>query len=1408
MKYKWMLISLLLVTFLILVTGCETVGLSRNAGSTTKEIKTTAKSSDTEFAYVAPDAKSVSLVGEFNNWDANANPMQNENGTWKLTLPLAPGTYQYKFYVNGADWKPDPNNQKTVDDGYGGKNSVITVGESAVATTEVAKQPVTNEKNTKQSATNKKNTKQPVTNEKNTKQSTTSAENGVKFVYKDANAKTVFLVGEFNNWSTTANPMTNNKGTWTTTLNIPQGKYQYKFLVNGTDWKTDPNNSNSADDGYGGKNSVVTIGQQTNEVKETVKQTSNVEKVTKQSASTTENGVKFTYEDPSAKDVFLVGEFNNWNTTANPMTNDKGVWSTTLNIPQGKYQYKFLVNGTDWKTDPNNSNSADDGYGGKNSVIEVGNKTQGTRIIVPQTAQKIQEINKPASSDTFPVKFEYKPLTGGSHSVFLAGDFNSWSTSATPMIEKNGNYEVTLNLKKGKYGYKFVVDGNWVTDDNAKDFADDGYGGQNSIAFVGLASDISSLRKVIFTYNPKGNEKSVYLVGSFNNWNQTATRMDKQADGTYQTTLLLKPDTYQYKFIINGTDWTTDMNAKSLVDDGFGGKNSVVEVDESFPKVTIAPGDGNILTYGISTEQSLENINPLSENQIEFKTKAHMNDVENVSVKINGQIYPMKMVGDDGSFTYYRYVYNLQKKDEPLSYRYVYKDGSSIYSLWNGGFTNDDNTNKSTSSIMPIDFRYPSNAIQPFYTPDWAKNGIIYQIFPDRFANGDKANDPDFKEWYYQGINIPPKPGTLLPSFQPYYHLVKDWYDISGLTKSPYHQGNQPDYNSFYGGDITGVDQNLNYLKDLGITIIYFNPINQAKSNHRYDAEDYKTIDPHFGTETEFQKFVQDAHALGIKVILDVAYNHTGETHWAFQDGMKKGHSSPYYNWYEWKKWPMPNPLPAGDKPSNYYDCWWGFGEMPDLNYDLIHSNSEENSFKDTTNVQPNTPVVDYVVSTADYWIGKLDIDGFRLDVPNEVPFWFWERFRARVKSIKPDAYLVGEIWTNASDWVNNKYFDSVMNYAYFRDPVQRFIIDRRTTAKKFDQELKPGVMNYPIQASEVMMNLIDSHDTYRFLESAKGDVSKLKLAAFFQMTWMGIPHIWYGDEIGMMGAKDPDCRRPFNWHYTQDANDVALHDYYKKLIAIRKAHPALRTGTITPLVTDGMTYGYLRTLDNENVIVVLNNDTKDASVTIPVTLPDGNWKDELSSAQYTLKSGKMTVPVSAMGGVILVQSGTMAPEKKQTSDVPVKKETTPIEKKVQAEPKQKVTSTPVQSVVPVKTSGDNSYTVYFASGSATLNAEGIKTLNDVLARVKDMDAPYKIQLAGHTDKNPITGNLAKKYKTNWDLSVARCLSVADYLISKGKIEPTDIIFTGKGETVPNGEQVKTGSMINPRRVEVEIIPQ
>ncbi|HQQ68578.1 MAG TPA: glycoside hydrolase family 13 protein, partial [Candidatus Cloacimonadota bacterium] len=448
-----------------------------------------------------------------------------------------------------------------------------------------------------------------------------------------------------------------------------------------------------------------------------------------------------------------------------------------------------------------------------------------------------------------------------------------------------------------------------------------------------------------------------------------------------------------------------------------------------------------------------------------------------------------------------------------------------------------------------------------FEIPDWVSEGIIYQIFMDRFSNGDPKLNQDFSEDYYQDAVTAPAPGEYLAPNQEYYHFVDDWNDISGLQQSKYLPEGKPDWWCFYGGDIEGVRQKLDYLEELGVTIIYFNPLWEAKSVHKYDAADFRRVDPHFGSAKGLKELVKEMHSRGMRVILDVAFNHSGETFWAFRDCVEKGEQSAYWHWYDWYKWPLPKPLPPDFKPKDYYQCWWGIKDMPDLNYDHSRRHPFENYIRDIANADVNGDLVNYILDCAQWWVSYIGVDGFRLDVPDEVPWWFWELFRKKVKEIKPDAWLVGEIWNNAESWVSRKYFDSVMNYAYFNSPVLEFFIHRLISKTEFQTAILSGFGAYPPHAARAMMNLLGSHDTQRVMTLAKGNTTRVKQAVFFQMTSIGTPHIYYGDEIGMEGGRDPDNRRPFNWLWKNDPNAVEIREFYQLCIAVRKANKLLRDG-------------------------------------------------------------------------------------------------------------------------------------------------------------------------------------------------------------------------------------------------------
>jgi glycosidase len=846
------------------------------------------------------------------------------------------------------------------------------------------------------------------------------------------------------------------------------------------------------------------------------------------------------------------------------------------------------------------------------------------------------------------VMFRYQPVIGGVNAVSVAGSFNGWNATANPLADddKDGVWEAAFDLPAGRIEYKFVVNGDqWFTDDSAAEFSPDGFGGQNSVLVLGTEAVIvghgttikkvekpqTGLRQVTFAFRPPGKPEKVSVAGQFNDWTVGKTPLaDPDGDGEWAVTLLLAPGAYQYKFVVGDNGWTQDQAGQDgETDDGYGGKNSIRNVDDRFPRVEVKIGDGAIFTEGVTHGQGANEVNNLGGGRVEFTARAHRDDIGGIELITwpSGKetVTPMRRVNSDKVFDYWRAAVTLPAGETPYLFRY--RDGAKTQVLTPAGFEPAAGAER---------FRFSEARMPPFVTPDWVKNGVIYQIFPDRFRNGDPANDPDFSEWYYEGKKTAPAAGQKLGvEYQEYYHLVKDWYDHESLTRCAWTPDGR-DWMAFYGGDVEGVRQSLDYLQDLGVTVIYFNPLFVAKSTHKYDAADYTRIDPHFGSNDEFKRFVEEAKARGIRIILDIVYNHAGNAHWAFKDAVEKGPQSPYYQWFEFKQWPLPAGWPNVGrvwKPGDYYYCWWGFGDLPDLNFDLSRNNDAEKAVREASQAQVNVGLVKHLLDTTEYWLKEADADGVRLDVPNEVPYWFWSLFNARVKQVKPDAYIVGELWGNATDFVKPGMYDAVMNYAFFRDPVARFIGMGQGTAAEFDATLATGRLAYPTQAVQAQMNLIDSHDTVRFLTQVGGNAKRLMLAALFSMTYVGAPHIYYGDEIGMEGQRDPDCRRPFLWNWQQDPQRVRIHDWYKRLAALRHAHAALRTGEFRTVHASGLTYGYVRSDGQEDFLVVLNAGRQDGEVVVDLAPWGGRVKavDALEGGEQTWTgTAKLAVPAES----------------------------------------------------------------------------------------------------------------------------------------------------------------------------------
>ena len=436
-------------------------------------------------------------------------------------------------------------------------------------------------------------------------------------------------------------------------------------------------------------------------------------------------------------------------------------------------------------------------------------------------------------------------------------------------------------------------------------------------------------------------------------------------------------------------------------------------------------------------------------------------------------------------------------------------------------------------------------------TPGWVKHAVFYQIFPDRFV----------------------------VSQQPRKRLLRNptWEDWDA----------PPTLQGYKGGNLWGVIEKLDYLQDLGINAIYFTPIFQSASNHRYHTYDYYQVDPLLGGNAAFRELLDAAHDRQIKVVLDGVFNHASRGFFPFHDVLENGPYSPWVDWFKIEGWPLS--AYNGDFPANY-ESWGGNRALPVFNHD-------------------NADVREYLMEVGEYWI-KFGIDGWRLDVPFEIRAeGFWQEFRDRIKAINPEAYIVGEIWEEAKQWLDGTQFDGVMNYLFTAPTIaftagDRVIMDHVKDrsyqpypplfAPEYAAKMQELLALYPWEIQLTQLNLLDSHDTSRLITIAGGDRASVELAALLLLTFPGAPSIYYGDEVGLAGAIDPDSRRGFppesNW-------DRELYHYHCQLIQLRHSHPALRTGTLQILYAQGTVYMFARCLPEEEILIAVNVGTAIAPV-------------------------------------------------------------------------------------------------------------------------------------------------------------------------------------------------------------------
>ena len=632
---------------------------------------------------------------------------------------------------------------------------------------------------------------------------------------------------------------------------------------------------------------------------------------------------------------------------------------------------------------------------------------------------------------------------------------------------------------------------------------------------------------------------------------------------------------------------------------------------------------------------------PKESELVTFRFRTAKDDVDRVGLVTSADTYVMEKECTQGEFDYYTFETRLG--EEPFRYCFEVQSGTEKYYYGRCGISRE---------ILEY---YNFVVVPGFSTPDWAKGAVMYQIFTDRFYNGDKSNDVETNEYYYIGD---------------YSRRVTNW------DKYPANMG----VREFYGGDLQGVMDKLDYLQDLGVEVVYFNPLFVSPSNHKYDIQDYDYIDPHYGKIVDdggevlpngvtdnsqatkykkrttgfknleasnelFIKLVEELHRRGMKVILDGVSNHCGSFNkWMDRERIYEGEEdyepgayvsadSPYRSYFRFFK----------EGPENWpyngnYDGWWGHDTLPKLNY--------EDSVK----------LENYILYIGRKWVSPpYNVDGWRLDVAadlgrsNEYNHEFWQKFRRAVKDANPNALILAEHYGDPSDWLKGDEWDTVMNYDAFMEPVTWFLTGMEKHSDEAREELLGNIDNFIgsmahhmsnmlTPSLQVAMNELSNHDHSRFLtrtnhmvgrvehlgpEAANEYVNKavMREAVVMQMTWVGAPTVYYGDEAGVCGFTDPDNRRTYPWGH-EDQELIAFH---KEAIRIHKEHPALKTGSLKILGGEENILSYARFKGHDRIIVVINNRSERAEVKVPVWEAEIPIKCRMKRLLYSYKDGYTT---------------------------------------------------------------------------------------------------------------------------------------------------------------------------------------
>lgn len=1017
------------------------------------------------------------------------------------------------------------------------------------------------------------------------------------------------------------------------------------------------------------------------------------------------------------------------------MTNESSsnIWSVTIDVEKGNYEYGIVTwspetadqEWGDWQGDPLNPKHSEEGNFTSNALLTVG---EGSDTDLPnQQDKKVVKVRFIKEGETKYDNWGFWTWYPGQNGKFIEFDY----------VDKEGAYtllELPANVTEGQLGI----------------IVKEGHGWDNK-ATGNLEYEISELNndnnEIVVTYGDKENPKSVEqraFIKEYENINLNIhyKRSQKDYDNWNLWTWLDGADGEKVEFTSeNSYGKVATKVYKNLVNDtklGFivkrtEGDNEWAEKDvenNRFIDLRHVSSDGTLdiyLSQGNSALVSKEityldgqvNGDMLYHNTWDSLYKYPFGAVA------KGTDVTVRMHAQKGDLQYARVLvrntntnrsdlYNMEKvstitlheeevdiwegtftPDEigVYGYKFIAGDGDAVKY-----YCEDGNEGKAGTVGDKNGLFFQLTVYDKGYkTPDWMKEAVVYQIFPDRFNNGDTSNDSAKTNARGEEPIEVKKSWNSLPDNPRLGENNID--DIDGA-----YSGDGIWSNDFFGGDIKGIQEKLDYLQSLGVNTLYLNPIAMAASNHKYDATDYKTLDPMFGTEKDFKEFTSELKSRGMHLIVDGVFNHVGDDSIYFDRYGKYNTVGAYEYWsyvydlmnnegidqevamtkaeeyfvesgqtFSEEKWHLwfnikNSKVDVGTTNERYdYQGWWGYDSLPEFK-SLTKDEAielglakEDDEFVNKASEWNNKELVNYIYkdedSVAKQWI-NWGADGWRLDVANEVDTIFWNDFRVEMKAHNENTLILGEIWDDASKYFIGDQYDSVMNYR-----IRAALIDylKNGNATRLNDTLMAVYEDYPEEAFYALMNLMGSHDVARAIyilgggsdSSERAELGsydenlgkqRLKLAALFEFGYAGAPTIYYGDEAGVTGSKDPDCRRSYPW----DNEDTSLISFYESIGTIRKENKDLFShGDLTTLYTgDEGVYVYGRSYKHNHAVVAINPTNTDAKVTVDLKEFTGNGTNFIdgldSSYNVTVKDGKVEITIPAMTGRMMTSTNVI----------------------------------------------------------------------------------------------------------------------------------------------------------------------